>query len=137
MGNIGSHSDLTSGRWGHQAKLGRGRVSPQYRGTPRVGLGEALRNKRITFCGAIATVVNAIAAKPAERGERRQQRRAANRRYQRTEPGKQAHRLRQRAYRRRQRRPHVTDQSSRSITTPGIVNSAGPPKCSICGYHAH
>jgi hypothetical protein len=27
MGNIGSHVDITSERRGHQAKLGRGRVS--------------------------------------------------------------------------------------------------------------
>ena len=68
---------------------------------------------------------------------RRQQRRAANRRYQRTEPGRQAHLLPQRAYRHRQSQSCVTDHGSRSITATSVVIPPGPPRCVICGRRSH
>jgi len=39
LGHIGSHVDITSERKGHQAKLGRGKVSLQIRQAPNTGLG--------------------------------------------------------------------------------------------------
>ena len=62
-----------------------------------------------------------------------QQRRAANRRYQRTEPGRLNHRHRQAAYRERLARPGVTDQGPRAITTPGVIGPSARPRCSVCG----
>ena len=67
---------------------------------------------------------------------RRQQRRAANGRYQRTEAGRHAHLARQRSYRQRHCRPRVTDQGSRSVTTPHI-RPPEVPRCSICGCQRH
>jgi hypothetical protein len=46
---------------------------------------------------------------------RQEQRRAANRRHQQTAFGREAHKLRQRAYRRRQCGPRVTDQGYRLV----------------------
>ena len=65
-------------------------------------------------------------------GARLIQRRAANQRYQRSGPGKDAHRLRQRAYRQRSCRARVTDQASRPITMPAVVAPPSPPQCAIC-----
>ncbi len=64
---------------------------------------------------------------------RYQQRRAANHRYQRTEPGRLNHSHRQRAYRQRHGRFCVTDQGPRSITTPGVIGPSARPRCSVCG----
>jgi hypothetical protein len=64
---------------------------------------------------------------------RRQQRQAANRRYQRTAEGKEAHRLRQRAYRHRRAPSRVTDQGLRSVTTPDIASTPNGTACSVCG----
>lgn len=68
---------------------------------------------------------------------RRQQRRAASSRYQRTEAGKHAHRLRQRSYRQRHCRPRVTDQGSQSVTTAAIIRLSEPPRCCVCGRQRH
>jgi hypothetical protein len=62
-----------------------------------------------------------------------QQRRAANHRYQRTEPGRLNHCHRQKAYRQRHGRFGVTDQDPRPITDPGVIGSAARPRCSVCG----
>jgi hypothetical protein len=64
---------------------------------------------------------------------RGQQRREANRRYQRTEPGRLNHSHWQRTYRQRHGRFCVTDQGPRSITTPGVIGQSARPRCSVCG----
>jgi hypothetical protein len=68
---------------------------------------------------------------------RRQQRRAASSRYQVTEAGRHAYRVRQRSYRQQHCRPRVKHQGPGSITTPGIGRPFEPPKCSICGCQRH
>ena len=73
---------------------------------------------------------------------RREQRRAANRRHQRSEEGRLDHRDRQRAYRRRLVLLRVTDQGSdeevRSSTLPPLPQllvepPSGEAICSVCG----
>ena len=73
---------------------------------------------------------------------RREQRRAANRRHQRSEEGRLDHRDRQREYRRRLARVRVTDQGSdalfRSSTLPplglsGLEAEPGEVICCVCG----
>jgi len=68
---------------------------------------------------------------------RRQQRRAANRRYQLTEPGRRAHRRRQRTYRQGHVKARVTDHGSRSITLMGVAIPPGPPRCVVCRQRNH
>ena len=79
------------------------------------------------------SVVNATAAANVVRQLGRQQQRAASGRYQQTEAGREAHRARQRSYRRRRCRPRVTHQASESITKPSIVQISLPLRCSVCG----
>jgi hypothetical protein len=99
-------------------------------------------------CGAVFYV-----CRPCDRGQRycsercwakarREQRRAANRRHQRSEEGRLDHRDRQREYRRRLARLRVTDQGrgaeSRSSTLPllslpGVEAAAGEVICCVCG----
>ena len=62
-----------------------------------------------------------------------QQRRAANHRYQRTEPGRLKHCHRQRAYRQRRGRFSVTDQGPRPIKEPAVIGPSASPRCSVCG----
>ena len=124
-----------------------------YRGRVRCGIetaeptasGASLRPRRCrrAGCGALFFVCcrcdrgQCYCCQPCRAEARRQQRRAASRRYQRTEPGKRAHCHRQRAYRRRHCHPRVTDQGSRPITEPGVVSAHDSPRCSICGCHSH
>ncbi len=63
---------------------------------------------------------------------RRQQLRAANRRYQCSPDGRQAHQRRQRQYRLRFLGTRVTDQGSRSITTPPLPGPPKPSQCVVC-----
>jgi hypothetical protein len=99
-------------------------------------------------CGAVFYV-----CRPCDRGQRycsercrakgrREQRRAANRRHQRSEEGRLDHRDRQREYRRRLARVRVTDQGSdaeyRSSTLPppslvGFEAEPGEVTCCVCG----
>jgi hypothetical protein len=60
-----------------------------------------------------------------------------NHRYQQMETGRQAHRHRQRAYRRRQAKPCVTDHGSQPITPTRFWRSTIPPTCAVCGRHSH
>lgn len=63
---------------------------------------------------------------------RRRQTRAANARYQRSEAGKQAHRLRQRAYRKRSCKRSVTYQGHTSAILLPSIGSFVPPTCLAC-----
>ena len=63
---------------------------------------------------------------------RKQQLHAANRRYQCSEAGRQAHQKRQRQYRWRCTGTRVTDQGSRPITTPSLHGPAKPLQCAVC-----
>jgi len=64
---------------------------------------------------------------------RRQPRRAANRRHQKTEGGRQAHRIRQRNYRLRQASVRVTDHGSQSIIRSGPPDRPRVSHCAVCG----
>jgi len=68
---------------------------------------------------------------------RRQQQRAANRRYQRTEAGRRAHCHRQRTYRQVHARLRVTHHGSYSITPASNVFPPGPPNCVVCRQRSH
>jgi len=68
---------------------------------------------------------------------RRQQHRAASGRYQRTEGGREAHRVRQRSYRQRHRDLRVTHQGPEPVITPIAIKLSEPPKCACCGCHRH
>jgi len=63
---------------------------------------------------------------------RRQQRRAANSRYQRTEPGRFAHLRRQRIYRQKCFRPSVTDQGCHIPAPPAPKCNPVPHRCIVC-----
>ena len=63
---------------------------------------------------------------------RRQQKHEANSRYQRTERGKLAHLLRQRAYRRNVVKASVTDQGCRYAASSPNKISPLPPRCIVC-----
>jgi hypothetical protein len=65
---------------------------------------------------------------------RRRQTRAANSRYQRSETGKQTHRLRQRAYRKRTLERSVTYQGHTSAPAPPAIRSLLPPTCLVCRH---
>jgi hypothetical protein len=72
-------------------------------------------------------------SQPCRAGARQRQRREANRRYQKTEAGRETHRCRQRAYWERQAGVRVTDQACRTITPPPSTESSRRPGCAICG----
>jgi len=65
---------------------------------------------------------------------RQQQLRAAGRRYQASEVGRQNHCQRQQAHRQRQCQPRVTHQGPVSITTPGTTQPANLSRCAVCGH---
>jgi hypothetical protein len=69
--------------------------------------------------------------------ERLRQRREAQRRYQRSEQGRETHRCRQRRYRRRHAAAAVTDQGPHSITCSSSSPAVWPRqvlcKCHVCG----
>jgi hypothetical protein len=64
---------------------------------------------------------------------RQEQRHAANRRHQQTAVGREAHKLRQRAYRRRQCGPRVTDQGYRLVILGESKRQSNFTRCAICG----
>ena len=72
-------------------------------------------------------------SQPCRAGARQRQRREANRRYQKTEAGRETHRCRQRAYRERQAGVRVTDQALPTITPTPSTESSRRPVCAICG----
>ena len=100
---------------------------------------------RPRFCRGPACTALFFVCSRCDRGERYcssdcrtdARRRAANRRYQRTEPGRLGHLLRQRTYRQRRSCSGVTDQGSRLVTAPGVIRPSAVPKCSVCGCHSH
>lgn len=63
---------------------------------------------------------------------RRRKTRAANARYQRSDAGRRAHRLRQKAYRRRSAERRVTYQGPTSVTSPPSIRLLAPPSCVVC-----
>jgi len=75
-------------------------------------------------------------SQPCRAGARQRQRREANRRYQKTEAGRETHRCRQRAYWERQAGVRVTDQACRTITPSPSKGVARRPTCAICGCHS-
>ena len=97
-----------------------------------------LRQRRCRACGAIFCI-----CRQCDRGQyycslacrqraRQQQRRAANRRYQRTARGRQTHRIRQRNYRLRRTALRVTDHGSPSIIRPSAARSLNIGHCAVC-----
>jgi hypothetical protein len=66
---------------------------------------------------------------------RREQRRNANRRYQQSDEGREAHRRCQRRYR-DQRTPPVTDQAATPITDPTATITIPPCRCILCGQNS-
>ena len=104
-------------------------------------------NLRIRFCRAAGCGALFWICGHCDRGQcycshtcrekaRQLQRRAANRRYQRTETGRQAHRSRQRAYRHRRSPARVTDHGSRSSSARCLEAPSWSPRCMICGLHS-
>lgn len=71
---------------------------------------------------------------PCRTATRRRQTQAANARHQRSEAGRQAHRARQKAYRAKLARCHVTNQGTTSVTTPRLHRPISPPTCTVCGH---
>ena len=65
---------------------------------------------------------------------RQQQLRAAGRRYQASEVGRQNHCQRQQAHRQRQCQPRVTHQGPASITTPHQTQPISLSRCTVCGH---
>ncbi len=72
-------------------------------------------------------------SQPCRTAARQRQRRAANRRYQQTEQGRETHRCRQRAYRERRAGVRVTDQACRTITPSLSTPVTRVQRCAICG----
>lgn len=64
---------------------------------------------------------------------RRHQRRQANRRYQLSESGREAHRRCQRRYRGREPEPSVTDQAVPTITSSLAIPLPALCRCTVCG----
>lgn len=103
---------------------------------------------RAPWCGAVFYV-----CRPCDRGQgycsdrcrekaRREQRRAANHRHQRSEEGRLDHRDRQRSYRQRQAARRVTDQGSGEevdsstlppVALPAAQSASGEVICCACG----
>jgi len=99
---------------------------------------------RIRVCGSPMCRATFFVCATCDRGQRycshacrdavrRQQLRAASRRYQQGEPGRNAHRNRQRRYRERQADAGVTHQGPETITSPASQPSPTPHQCTICG----
>jgi hypothetical protein len=101
-----------------------------------------LRMRRCRACGAIFSVCShcdrgqCYCSQDCRRGARRQQLRAANRRYQRTDGGRRAHRTRQRSYRFRRLDASVTDHGSLLIVAPHFVNRKSLGNCAVCGRYS-
>ena len=72
---------------------------------------------------------------PCRKRMRRRQLLAAGRRYQASETGKEAHRHRQSAYRRKSA-ASVTHQGPVSITISPTTSAACLTKCAVCGQHS-
>jgi len=68
---------------------------------------------------------------------RQAQLRAAGRRYQASEVGKQNHRRRQHAYRQRASQRGVTHQGPTSITVPRALRPVYLTRCAMCGRQNH
>jgi hypothetical protein len=101
-----------------------------------------LRQRRCRACTAVFCICRhcdrgqCYCSPACRQGARRQQRRAANRRHQRTEGGRRAHRIRQRHYRLRQAGVRVTDHGSRSIIKSRPADRGGFGHCAICGRYS-
>ena len=102
-----------------------------------------LRFCRASDCGALFFV-----CKHCDRGQRycsqrcrqevrRQQRRAANSRYQRTERGRLAHLRRQRTYRQKCSEALVTDHGSHGTASTALKLHSDPPRCMVCQQENH
>ena len=97
-----------------------------------------LRVRRCRACNAIFNVCSSCdrgqryCRQECRASARRQQLRAANRRYQCSPDGRQAHQRRQRKYRLRCTGTRVTDQGSRSISTPPLPGSPKLSQCVVC-----
>jgi hypothetical protein len=96
-------------------------------------LDAAMRANPSSASALIATAASATCSEPCRKQARQEQRRAANRRHQQTKSGREAHRLRQRACRRRQCGPRVTDQGNRFGTRAGSERHSNLTRCRICG----
>ena len=100
---------------------------------------------RLRTCRALGCRVMFFVCVRCDRGQRyccddcrkaarRRQTRAANKRYQRSEAGKLAHRARQKTYRAHRSRRSVTYQGRTSATAPRLGRPICPPTCAICGH---
>jgi hypothetical protein len=73
-------------------------------------------------------------SKACRKRMRQQQLRAAGRRYQASEPGRQNHCQRQQAHRQRRCQPRVTHQGPDSITAPETTQPPNLSRCAVCGH---
>ena len=100
---------------------------------------------RLRTCRALGCRVMFFVCVRCDRGQRyccddcrkaarRRQTRAANKRYQRGEAGRLAHRARQKTYRAHRSRRSVTYQGTTSATAPRLGRPICPPTCAICGH---
>ena len=102
-----------------------------------------LRIRHCCSCGAVFCICShcdrgqRYCSQSCRMEARQQQLRAARRRYQRAEPGRRAHRMRQRRYRLRRAKACVTDQASQSIVSPGSAKRNGFGNCAVCGVYSH
>lgn len=98
-----------------------------------------LRSRRCNACQSMFCVCShcdrgqRYCSDPCREYARRQQRRAANRRHQGTEHGREAHRLRQRAYRRRRHGSPVTDQGYGLVHATPCDRHSDFSRCAVCG----
>ena len=89
-----------------------------------------LRMRHCRACGAVFCICShcdrgqRYCSQACRQVTRRRQRRAANRRHQRTELGRRAHRMRQRQYRLRRAGAHVTDHGSHSGHVAAFTRSS-------------
>lgn len=98
-----------------------------------------LRSRRCNACQSMFCVCShcdrgqRYCSDPCREYARRQQRRAANRRHQQTEHGREAHKLRQRAYRRRRYGSPVTDQGYGLAQATPSDRHSDFSRCTVCG----
>jgi hypothetical protein len=101
-----------------------------------------LRTRYCRACGAVFCVCGhcdrgqCYCGQVCRRVARQQQLRMANRRYQRTEAGRRAHRMRQHGYRLRSASACVTDHGSHLIVVPRCANRNSLETCTVCGRYS-
>ena len=101
-----------------------------------------LRMRQCRYCGQLFGICThcdrgqCYCGAACRSAARQHQRRAANRRYQRTDTGRRMHRMRQRGYRLRRGKGRVTDQGCHAATLPRSPNGSASCNCTVCGRHS-